>query len=332
MDGLDERPALADHLPPDDGPTGYEVWSVGGHLTEVLHIPATQPGPVRNVLVFIPGNPGIIGYYHDYLETLHRLSGGNIEVFGCTYPGQSQYLANHEQRVLSLDEQVQHKIAFYDAVSRRVDAHERAGRAAGLGEVAARPRVFLAGHSLGTYVILQLLKHRPTARIDKILALFPTLHSLAKTPMGRQMSWVVMPGVRHTVYAAIAGLRSLVPVEYLRAIVAAVTGHKGRALGVTSRLVHPHSAASSLYLGACEMAQIREMQHDVIERHADKFMFYYGSVDDWCPTSHYDEMRDTYPESKTHLCEHRVPHAFVIEHSELIAEQTAKWLQPFLLQ
>ncbi|KAI8921738.1 hypothetical protein BC831DRAFT_475943 [Entophlyctis helioformis] len=330
--GADEGESLPK---PADGPSGYEVWMVDGHLTETLVIPAaassTSPASrspsrpsasdaPRNVLVFFPGNPGTIMYYEDYLTDLHRRVGSSssLEIVGCSYPGHATLLS-YTGPPLSLDEQVAHKVAFFNAVQARYPPGTR---------------FFLGGHSLGTYMTLQVLKAAsPASRssIVKVLALFPTLHSMAVTPQGRIVSIITLPGIRHLIMAGVALLRLLLPPVLLDSIVQTATAQSGKPLLVTSRLISSFERGqNALYLGACEMNQIVHMDHDTMRQVADKYMFYYGAIDPWCPLDHYEEMRILYPETFTHLCKHRLPHAFVLQDSHLVAAETSQWLAKYL--
>eukprot|EP00842_Homolaphlyctis_polyrhiza_P005215 jgi/Hompol1/5695/HPOL_004668-RA len=126
-------------------------------------------------------NPGIIDYYHDFLVSLHSLAGhGRLDIIGLSYPGHALSVPlPHGHPPLDLEQQVLHKVAFVDAV---------------VAKYPPKTRIFLAGHSLGSYIVLQVLERRPESDIFKALALFPTLHSMADTPQGQIISILVMPG------------------------------------------------------------------------------------------------------------------------------------------
>lgn len=71
----------------------------------------------------------------------------------------------------TLEEQVENKIAILDR----------------LREIyPAETRFILAGHSMGGWLALQVLKAR-ASHIERIFELFPTIHRIADTPNGRKL-------------------------------------------------------------------------------------------------------------------------------------------------
>jgi len=59
----------------------------------------------------------------------------------------------------------------------------------------------------------------------------------------------------------------------------------------------------------------------------DKIIFYYGESDGWCPLSYYEEVKklySSYEGSTVLLCDKKIPHAFVIDRSEDMAEIVAR--------
>jgi pimeloyl-ACP methyl ester carboxylesterase len=73
--------------------------------------------------------------------------------------------------MFSLEEQVENKIAILDR----------------LREIyPAGTRFILAGHSMGSWLALRVLKARPND-IERVFALFPTIDKIADTPNGRKL-------------------------------------------------------------------------------------------------------------------------------------------------
>ncbi|GAV80165.1 DUF2305 domain-containing protein, partial [Cephalotus follicularis] len=63
-------------------PVNFRLCTVSGYTTELLEIRADEP--TFNVLV-IPGNPGIVTYYKEFVESLYELLGGSATVTGKTW-------------------------------------------------------------------------------------------------------------------------------------------------------------------------------------------------------------------------------------------------------
>ncbi|KAH6571895.1 hypothetical protein BASA50_008417 [Batrachochytrium salamandrivorans] len=302
-----------------DGPSGYEIWNVGGHLTETLRyraLPSTSL--IKHVAVFFPGNPGIIGYYQPYLQALYAEFDGTLEVVGCSYPGHSLYIEHKDTKALSLDMQISHKIAFFNTVTQNYPA--------------MTTHYILIGHSLGAYMCLKVLGSQPEATIVRVVALFPTLHSIANTPQGQRARVYTLPPIRWTAQSILSCMTALLTPKLFSAIVGAITGMQGQILQVTARMLRsPTNVSNAMYLGACEMDQIRDLVHrEALIQHADKFILYYGAEDGWSPVSHYEEMRKVLSCAQVMLCRRGIPHAFVIEHSDLLAKMTREWLNNVL--
>ncbi|RUS19281.1 hypothetical protein BC937DRAFT_87726 [Endogone sp. FLAS-F59071] len=58
------------------------TWNVRGNLTETLWWPANESAPRKIVLFMIPGNPGLIEYYANFLQEIYVQTKGRIEIFG----------------------------------------------------------------------------------------------------------------------------------------------------------------------------------------------------------------------------------------------------------
>ena len=65
---------------------------VSSFATELLEIRSREPSPSLHVLV-VPGNPGIVGFYRDFVEALYENLGGQASVtaIGHISHGQKDY-------------------------------------------------------------------------------------------------------------------------------------------------------------------------------------------------------------------------------------------------
>lgn len=169
-----------------------QVWDVNGARTSVLiwRSPSTIVPPVkRPLLLMIPGNPGLIEYYEDFLQYLYSFSTGELDIVavqhanhsaGHFYPydiptdtkigdGDDQ---KHGEDLWSLQDQIKHKLAILDYL---VDSPDW-----------PVSQIVLAGHSVGAYIACELLKQRPNnSAIAKVIHLFPTLWHIRSTPNGQ---------------------------------------------------------------------------------------------------------------------------------------------------
>ena len=141
------------------------------------------------LIYFFGGNPGLIGYYQPFLSKLHDLlvtnsstaparfhiCGHSLRGFEVTRSGEPP------KSPLNLQEQVKYQ---EDSLYHHVKSHrERTGNS---------PKVILMGHSVGAYILLELIRNHRTVieegeeDFDLIggILLFPTITHIAKSPLG----------------------------------------------------------------------------------------------------------------------------------------------------
>ncbi|KAI8907410.1 hypothetical protein EDD86DRAFT_219455 [Gorgonomyces haynaldii] len=279
-----------------------QEWKIHGHPTSVFVIENRNPS---KTLLFVPGNPGLSQYYHDYLLELDKLTNHSLQIYCISQAGHDHRPTKHP---LTLEQQIQHKIAMVDIL------------------YAKHPELplIIAGHSLGSYMSLEILHRRP--QISKMIGLFPTLHSMRDTPRGQQIKYLAHPYIRMCVLPFVTLLTRL-PRTLLELIVIQATGQKGLALKATvdHLLVPYHTVSHALFLAHLEMEHIRRLPlhlQQTLDEHQQKIYLTYSPIDGWCPIEHYKQMKTAFPDVNAYMCDELVPHAFVEHHSKRVAELT----------
>ena len=131
----------------------------------------------------ITGNPGLISYYTTFLSTLHILLSAkksNPDVFQIY--GQSLAGFEHNGRPnpapYSLEAQIE--ILLQVLIEKSIPSGPRRGQ--------HYDSIILIGHSVGTYIILEMLTRlrstRSALKVKAGILLFPTITHLAKSPSG----------------------------------------------------------------------------------------------------------------------------------------------------
>jgi alpha-beta hydrolase superfamily lysophospholipase len=87
--------------------------------------------------------------------------------------GHSSKPFNTTKQLFTLQEQIQHKIECFDIIRK---------------QYGPETNVILIGHSVGSFICTEVLKARPNHNIVRLIALFPTLQHIAKTPNGVALS------------------------------------------------------------------------------------------------------------------------------------------------
>lgn len=117
-------------------PANFRLCNVSGYKTDLLEIHAENP--TLHVL-FVPGNPGVISFYTDFLESLYELLGGTASITAIAQTSHTEKNWQHG-RLFSLEEQIDHKVA----------------------------------HSIGCYISIELLRRFP-GKVIYFVGLYPFL-------------------------------------------------------------------------------------------------------------------------------------------------------------
>lgn len=168
------------------------------------HLPPSSSSPCKTVLIFfIPGNPGLVEYYRQFLTHLKkRLStptkhndqsdaNTNYLIHGASLAGfdvsGSRNIPSATQDLpLSLDAQVEDVYSRLEATAARVRLENH---------IEGDLPVVVMGHSIGAYMALQVVakwqessKQRAThMRLSAGICLFPTIFELNISPTGSQV-------------------------------------------------------------------------------------------------------------------------------------------------
>ena len=219
------------------------------------------------------------------------------------------------QDYLSLDGQIQHKLAY-------ISDYIPAGK-----------RLILIGHSIGCYVILKMLSNDTDNSLDhhdvaKCYLLFPTIERIARSPNGqfftpllKYFSWMI---------PLITLPLLFLPYQIKRFFVEKFFG-VGQvpqcAVDATIKLLSPSSCRNSLYLTNIEMQSVCSLDTETISKNIERLCFYYGTNDAWCPVEYHHTMKQLFPTGKIYLCSRDIEHAFVLKHSKEMASIVSDWLQ-----
>ena len=278
--------------------------SVPTHVFEL-----TSPTPNPSLLLVIPGSPGMGHFYIPFASRLFDLGQGSYDVAVVSHAGHSPgYLRPTDDGGndwYGLEDQVAHKMAYLE---------ERA---------AGKETLYLVGHSIGCYIILQMLKLIAPARVSKVVLLFPALERLAETPNGVRL----MPFFNRYLRPAAAAVwlitwipeavrGALLRHVYFRATPSDHVDHMVRA--VTN--IDSKSVYNILSMARQEMEQVIDPPVELISDNVRKVSIYYGVDDRWTLESCYRDMAERFPDLDVQLCTRGYPHAFVMEASTEMAD------------
>ena len=171
---------------------------------DLIHLEGHGRNPAqRYTVVFIPGNPGLISFYGAFLRHLDLLLRNSddveFEIMGRSLHGfeaepqrlvnRSKKLADSPQRTAQPPLTLSQQIDFVEdiVVSRHMEVQ------------AEQPKVILVGHSVGAFILLEILrrfslsppKPKRAVRIVGGICLFPTVIDIRKSKSGRKFGWLL---------------------------------------------------------------------------------------------------------------------------------------------
>ncbi|KAL8571813.1 hypothetical protein ACOMHN_053971 [Nucella lapillus] len=299
-----------------------DVRNVETHILKYGNIrpPQSREKEQQYLFLIIPGNPGIPEYYQQFMHTLWEKSEGKIPVWCVSHAG---HVTGPKHAGLgwtdigpaySLQGQILHKVHF-------IQDH-----------VPSDVTLILIGHSIGCYIILNLLPHLPThPTILRCFMLFPTIERMALTPNGK----IFTPALNYCrwVLTAVVKLLSYLGPKLHRRLLDCY--FSGRAVPECGRqaslnLFNPACVNHCTYMARIEMSSVAELQHDLLEKHQGMMSFYYGATDGWCPKEFCSGVRAKFPCADVRLCGMDFAHAFVLDAGEDMAHLVWDWVGPHL--
>eukprot|EP01018_Ginkgo_biloba_P016791 Gb_27634 [translate_table: standard] len=285
---------------------------VAGHMTEILEFHAEEP--CLQVL-FIPGNPGIVSFYRDYIEAVYQLLGGKASVTAIGHIAHTQE-DWEDGRLFSLQEQISHKIEFIkeELLPRDIP-------------------ILLAGHSIGAYISLDIFKAFPE-KVSYMIGMYPFL------TMNKESSWqavltkTAMSSIVCAGLSSLAGLIGLSPSWFRKGLVKSFLGRSWSSDAVdvaSTHLLRYSMVRNFTFMGMTEFKKLQtNPDWTLIREKEDQIAFLFGIDDHWGPLSLSEEVSRNAPgvnltiekEGHTHaFCCTKTGSAWVANHTVDLIKQ-----------
>lgn len=268
------------------------------------------------LILFIPGNPGVIEYYIEFLKALYEGLQRAIPIWGISHaghvsppPGYNAPKLIGNENLFSLEGQIHHKMAFVNTF------------------VPRDRELILIGHSIGCYICLELLKRLPHLQVARSFLLFPTIERMSTSP-GGQWVWPMLTYLRLPALISIYALSYLSPQIQNRLLEWYFKDHSVPecVLNASLNLFQPECAKLCMFMAKDELENVTTLDVDNIRENVSRITFYYGSNDNWCPISYYHDLREMFPQGDIRLCKYNFEHAFVLENSKEMGALVAGWI------
>lgn len=211
------------------------------NLGEISFHPISEnPSASHHLVYFITGNPGLISYYQTFLQTLHELFTSSITSTQDIFHIYGQSLAGFED-----DETTPfrtHPYNLSDQISHSLTTLQSLALLSGAKKPQPYTSIILIGHSVGSYILLELITHLRKSSspltIKAGILLFPTVTHIAQSPSGVKISTLFkIPDFPRRASFLARNLVSLVPRPWLKWSVGVVTGMPDAAAEVTTRFL-----------------------------------------------------------------------------------------------
>ncbi|PON70072.1 Lipid droplet-associated hydrolase [Parasponia andersonii] len=256
----------------------FRLCNVSSYATELLEVLADEP--TFHVLV-IPGNPGVVPYYKEFVESLYELLGGSASVTAVGHLSHTKKDWEHG-RLFSLQEQIDHKVHF---IKQELQNDE--------------VPILLAGHSIGAYICIEMFKRIP----EKVLYCVGLYPFLALNLQSRNQSIIGKIAASPVVCVAlstIVALLGLLPIQALRLIVSQSLGKSWSSAAVEatcSHLAKYHTMRNMLYMAMTEFRKLSETPDWAFMREKHhRIAFLFGTDDHWGPLQMFEEISRQVPD------------------------------------
>lgn len=208
-------------------------------LPEISYRPTVDnPAVSYHLIYFITGNPGLIAYYNTFLGTLHEMlsaskdkSSNCFHIFGKSLAG---FEKNDQDRSVPYNLEDQIIISLKSLEAQRIPSGPLHGQ--------SYASVILIGHSVGSYILLEIIqrlrKSSSSINLQAGILLFPTVTHIAQSPSGLKISTLFrIPNFAQRASSVANILISLTPSSVLKRLVGLVAGMPSDAAEVTTRFL-----------------------------------------------------------------------------------------------
>lgn len=269
--------------------------------------------------VMLPGNPGAPSCYERFLSVIADRTASYEAPFHILTIGHAGHTVDTATSTrYSLSQQLEHKRLILSRILFRYPT----------------AKFILAGHSIGAYMVTELMRALPPSSVLQGICLTPTLSHIGRSANGVKLTPLFRYG-KELAWLAVSGIAAL-PTAAQRAVLtyfvkeAAEDEHTLKSL---MPLVHPHVPVNALQMALHEMQEVGALDEAHITQHADKLVFFFAQKDDWVADSDADAIeRLCGGRSKVVRCAEGHTHAFVLSahSSERLGLQTWGWISEAL--
>ncbi|CAG9857015.1 unnamed protein product [Phyllotreta striolata] len=284
----------------------------------------------EDLVILIPGNPGTVSFYDKFQRRIHEKLGCSVWCLGHaghnfrTRKTEAIPSMEDHKDLYGLDGQVKHKVSTRTSHNELSNSHFQVEFFE--KHVPHNARIHLIGHSIGSYMVLEMLEQPAIKKqVDKSYLLFPTLEFMAKTPNGKFLINFIKPIIWLVIL--LSALFVSLPVALQNASVLLyiyIVRIRRDNLDSIKRLIKPGVLRRVFFLAYEEMDLVLQRNDRSIRNNIDKIKLLYGRSDGWTPLSYYERIKKDHPGIDADLTTFN--HAFVLNASLEVADLVCDWI------
>lgn len=230
---------------------------------------------------------------------------GHVEV-----PDSKSNDLHENEELFNLQGQLAHKL---DLISNYVDK---------------KSKLHLIGHSIGAWIILELLhKHETLSnKVSSINLLFPTIQKMAESRNGKFLNNVLRK--IHVLIVMFFCLVALLPLWLRLSVIRLYLKFSSLPPHYTNRILKylkPKVGEKVLFLAYDEMDTVTVLNTVVLNKVKHLTNVIYSNRDGWVPVHYMDDLKTFQPQLQ--MKEVHINHAFVLKSSEQVAEMVSNFIK-----
>ncbi|KAL3532144.1 hypothetical protein ACH5RR_005665 [Cinchona calisaya] len=270
----------------------FRLCNVAGYKSDLLEIHAQNPA--FHVL-FIPGNPGVVSFYTDFVELLYEQLGGTASVTAIAHVSHTE--KNLENgKLFSLQEQIDHKMSFMEQELEDVEVP-----------------ILLVGHSIGAYISMEMFK-RSQEKVRYCVCLYPFLAVNTKSSAQTMIRKIAASPLLCTALSSLVAFFGMLPIWTSRFLVKSSLGKLWSSSAVDALCTHVlqyHSMRNVLFMAMTEFKELSETPDwDFIREKRSQIAFLFGLDDHWGPLHLFEEISIQVPDAVLEVERQGHSHAF----------------------
>lgn len=231
-------------------------------------------------------------------------------------PDKKSNILKGQEHLFNLEGQIAHKL---ELINNFIDRESR---------------LHLVGHSIGAWLILELLKDNEnlSTRISSVNLLFPTIQKMAETKNGKFINNILR--TFHMFVMLLFHLLSLLPTFIINLLVEScylkVQSLPLKLSKPIFQFLKPSVGEKILFLAYNEMDTVTNLNIAVLERIKKYTYIIYSTKDGWVPINYIDDLQMFQPQ----ICLEKVDleHAFVLKSSDIVAEKVSNFIKKYDLK